>query len=213
MSNTSWWRRPQLLAAAACLLIGVVVLAGSLLTSPIAAPPPALNAELELSDPFLNAGPPIAESVSADAPLPDVIVYVSGAVARPDVYRLPADARVKDVVLAAGGLLAEADSEAVNLAAPLQDADHIRIPRRGEVAPAPAPPAAAHSSERRINLNTAGSAELEDLPGVGRTLAERIIARREEQGPYRSVEDLREVTGIGARLFEQIAPLVTVGGQ
>lgn len=209
MSDNPWWRRPQLLAAAACLLVGVTVLAGSLLAGAPAATPPALDAEL--SDPFLDLAPPIEAAPPEEAAPAEVIIYISGAVARPDVYRLPAGARVKDAVLAAGGLLAEADGEALNLAAPLQDADHIRIPRRGEAAPAPAAPMASGGADSRINLNTAGTAELEDLPGVGKTLAERIVARREEQGPYRSVEDLRDVTGIGARLFEQIAPLVTVG--
>lgn len=209
MSDNLWWRRPQLLAAGACLLIGTAVLAGSLLGGVADAPSPARDAAL--SDPFLDIAPP-AEAAPPEEPAPaEVIVYISGAVARPDVYRLPAAARVKDAVLAAGGLLPDADGEAVNLAAPLHDSDHIRIPRRGEAAPAQAPQTASGGTERRINLNTAGTAELEDLPGVGKTLAERIVARREEQGPYRSVEDLREVTGIGAKLFEQIAPLVTVG--
>jgi len=60
-------------------------------------------------------------------------------------------------------------------------------------------------------LNRASVAELEELPGIGPTLAGRIVARREEQGPFRAVEELREVTGIGEKLFAQIAPLVTVG--
>lgn len=210
MSDNPWWRRPQLLAAVGCLLIGVAVVAGSLLTGRTA-PVPAPATDLGLADPLFDVGPPAEAAAPTEATPAEVIVYISGAVAHPDVYRLPAAARVKDAVLAAGGLLPEADHEAVNLAAPLQDADHIHIPRRGEAAPAQAPQAASGGTERRIDLNTAGTAELEDLPGVGKTLAERIVARREEQGPYRSVEDLREVTGIGAKLFEQIAPLVRVG--
>jgi competence protein ComEA len=142
------------------------------------------------------------------------IVYISGAVKRPDVYRLPADARVKDVVLAAGGLSADAASEQINLAAPISDAQHIHVPRQGEQ-PASAggtssPATAAANSSGLTNLNTANQAELEDLPGIGAILAERIIAYREANGPFTRIEDLRKVSGIGEKLFERLSVLVVV---
>jgi competence protein ComEA len=139
---------------------------------------------------------------------------VSGAVAAPDVYRLPEGARVKDAVLAAGGLRDDAASEDVNLAAPLSDAQHVHIPHIGEAAPVAAPSAPAPvgqpASGGLINLNQANLADLEELPGVGQAIAERIIAYREQQGLFQSVEDLQNVTGIGAKLFAKISPLVTV---
>ena len=79
------------------------------------------------------------------------------------------------------------------------------------VALAPAAPDAAGRSAGPLDLNRATVADLDQLPGIGQVLAERIVARRTEAGPYTAVEELREVTGIGAKLYSQIAPLVTVG--
>lgn len=198
-----WWRRPKLLAAVVCAALGVLVLAfGPLLRAEVPAPAAPLD---DLST--------FEEASSGDMAAPespaDLIVYVSGAVARPDVYRLPAGARVKDAVLAAGGLLDSAVAEQVNLAAPLSDAEQIHIPRIDE-APVDGP-AGAPAADGRLDLNLASAADLEELPGIGATLAGRIIARREEQGPFGSVEELREVTGVGEKLFAQIAPLLVVG--
>jgi competence protein ComEA len=202
-------RRPRLLAAAACFALGAaVLLLGWLPNQEAPAAPPAL---LDLA-PLAAAVAPAAEEVPT-APA-ELVVYVTGAVARPDVYRLAPDARVKDVVMAAGGLLPEAAADQVNLAEPLSDAAHVHIPAFGEEAttvaraPAAAPLSAATGL---LDLNTASAAELEDLPGIGATLAGRIIARRSEAGPFGAVEDLREVTGVGEKLYSQIAPLVTVG--
>jgi competence protein ComEA len=230
MEYTGWWRRPRLLAAAACLATGLAVIALGPLYRNL---PTSTSASAEsLDDPFaaevlaVPTAIPVAPTTSP--PPPDVIVYISGAVAKPDVYRLPADARVKDAVLAAGGLLAEAAGETVNLAAPLSDAAHIHIPHVGELAPAPvaelpgvttanplltAEAAPAPESGTRLDLNRATHADLEELPGIGKVLAERIIAYRTEHGAFGSVADLRSVSGIGAKLFAQLEPLVMVNGQ
>lgn len=148
----------------------------------------------------------------------DVVVYISGAVAQPDVYTLPHDARVKDVVIAAGGLLADADSEQINLAARIHDEQHIHVPRLGEV-PANPPASIPHApggstapqTRSLVNLNSASKAELEELPGVGQVMAQRIVEYRQSNGPFESVEELQQVTGIGPLVFDQIKPLVTVG--
>ncbi|WP_129630024.1 ComEA family DNA-binding protein [Candidatus Oscillochloris fontis] len=208
MSNLAhtWYRRPQLIAAAVCIVLGLLILivGPSLRTS---APLPADDLALTT---FVEPDPaPIAPI--APTTIPDVIVYISGAVAAPDVYRLPADARVLDVVLAAGGLLADAASEQINLAAPLTDAQHIHIPRQSDPAAVPAPAeVAAASSGGAININRASAVDLEELPGIGQALAARIVAYRDQQGPFGSVEDLQQVSGIGESLFNQIRPLVTV---
>lgn len=145
-----------------------------------------------------------------------VAVYITGAVARPEVYTLPHDARVKDVVLAAGGLTDDADSERINLAAHIEDAQHIHILRIGETAAPVASSgagvdASVSSTSNLVNLNTASAAELEDLDGIGQKLAERIITYRETEGPFESVDDLGNVTGIGPKLLNDLRPLVTVG--
>jgi competence protein ComEA len=206
----AWWRSPRLCAAAACFVLGALLLAvgaATRLAPPAAPEAPALA---ELSSGLDDFEPePVGEVPVADAA--ELVVYVSGAVLAPDVYRLPAGARVKDAVAAAGGLSGDAAGDRLNLAEPLSDAQHIHVPTYS-VADAQQPATDEPSeAEALIDLNGASQAELEDLPGVGATLAGRILARREEQGPYGSVEDLREVSGIGEKLFTQIAPLVTVG--
>ena len=168
---------------------------------------------------------PIGASVDADADLPStprstdtpslpstVIVYVSGAVSAPDVYELPLDARIKDLVLAAGGLTADADPERINLAERLKDSEHIHVPRQGEAPENSAgvtdTAGAAHSGP--LDLNTASASDLDSLPGIGQSFADRIIEYRTTNGPFTSVEDLQKVKGIGAALFAKIAPLVSV---
>lgn len=144
-----------------------------------------------------------------------VIVYISGAVVTPDVYELPLDARIKDLVVAAGGLTADADPEQLNLAGLLKDSDHIHVPRRG-VSPAGAAAAvvadpAEVAQSGPLDLNTASASDLDGLPGIGQSFADRIIEYRTANGPFASIEDLQKVKGIGAALFAKIAPLVSVG--
>ena len=109
-------------------------------------------------------------------------------------------------MLAAGGLRADAAAEAVNLAETVGDAQHVHVPVRGATAVAAAP-----ADDGLLDLNRASAADLEELPGVGAVLAERIVARRTEQGAYTSLDELREVSGVGSKLYEQIAPLLKVG--
>jgi competence protein ComEA len=220
MEGQAWWRSPRLVAAAACFALGAALLAATFIPRwATADAAPAAVADDPLGD--LDAFGPEPDEAVEPAPqaaaAPELVVYVTGAVLAPDVYRLPEGARVKDAVIAAGGLSPDAASEQVNLAEPLSDAQHVHVPFFAELA---APAAAVAGSlpaetgggdDGLIDLNRAGAAELEELPGVGPTLAGRILARREEQGPYGSVEELNEVTGVGAKLFAQIAPLVTVG--
>lgn len=157
--------------------------------------------------------PPTATSEPTPAP---VVVYISGAVAQPDVYELPPDARVIDVVRAAGGLTDDADSERVNLAARIHDAEHIHVPRVGEPAPPPEAstdaPSGSDSSSGLININTASAAELTELDGIGEITAQRIVDYRNTNGPFPSIESLQDVQGIGPVILEQMRPLITVDG-
>lgn len=141
-------------------------------------------------------------------------VHVLGQVARPGVVTVPAGARVQDVVGAAGGLLSSADLTRVNLARHVQDGEQIVVPRPGQevtTAPGPAPSASgASASAGPVDLNAADATALDTLPGVGPVLAARIVAYRESNGPFRSVDQLDEVSGIGDKLMEQLRPLVRV---
>jgi competence protein ComEA len=152
-----------------------------------------------------------APEPGAPTAVPMVLVYISGAVAHPDVYALPADARVKDLVLAAGGLTAAADPVSLNLAAGLSDAQHVHVPVQGETTGAAVPPAAGVGVAGLVDLNRAGVAELAGLPGIGEAIATRIIDYRESNGPFATIEDLQNVKGIGPALYGQIQSSITVG--
>jgi competence protein ComEA len=142
-----------------------------------------------------------------------VLVHVAGAVANPGVHELASGARVVDVIAAAGGALADADPDALNLAAVVTDAARVYVPRVGEVVPATAPPAlpgGTSAPAAPVDLNSAGVAELDDLPGVGPATAAAIVAHRDRTGPFASVDDLLDVRGIGPAKLEAIRALVTV---
>jgi competence protein ComEA len=144
-----------------------------------------------------------------------VTVHVAGAVAKPGVYDLDASARVIDAIEAAGGGVPEADLNRLNLAAKVNDGQRVLVQRVGEATPAaPGTPGAGGNGSgdpsALINVNTATPAELETLPGIGPTLAEAIIAERERRGGFRSVNELRDVRGIGEKRFADLKDRVTV---
>jgi competence protein ComEA len=136
----------------------------------------------------------------------ELYVHVAGAVRRPGLYRVAAGARVAAAIERAGGLRRRADLTAVNLAAPIEDGQQVIVPRRGEqgaIATAggsgSASPAAAGGA--RISLATATPEQLDTLDGIGPTLAGRIVDYRKEHGGFRSIEELRQVEGIGEKRF------------
>ncbi len=151
-----------------------------------------------------------------------VVVDVDGAVATPGVYSLPPESRVQDALSAAGGLLPEADTRSLNLAAPLEDGIRLWVPAYPQETEAPASRAAAPGNSEgasvpseaggasKINLNTASQAELETLPGIGPALAENIISYRQEHGPFVIIDEIQNVSGIGPAKFEKIRDLITV---
>jgi len=140
----------------------------------------------------------------ANSPASEFTVYVSGAVVRPGLVAVPSGARVADVVSAAGGALRLADLARLNLAAAVRDAEHIHVPL---VADGGGPGAVA-DQDAGIDLNQADAVQLEGLPGVGPVLAQRIVAYREENGPYAAIEDLLDVAGIGEAKLEQLRDAV-----
>jgi len=140
-----------------------------------------------------------------------VVVQVAGAVVRPGVYTLPRNVRVQQAVEAAGGMLPEADTRQVNLAALVEDGQKVDIPFAAATPPPPVTaPSAGQAPSTVVDLNTATAEQLDQLPNIGPTLAERIIEYRQRSGPFRSVDDLNAVPGLGPKRLEQIRPYVTV---
>lgn len=171
------------------------------------------------------AAPPIV----IEDPRPDatVVVAVEGAVASPGVFALPGDARTGDALAAAGGAAPQADLAEVNLARRLRDEDRIVVPTivptpavssvseagsavtPGGPAPVP-PPNEDPSTPEAVRINVASPEELDLLPGIGPVLAERIVAYRAANGPFREVDELAEVQGISSRMVEDLRPLVSL---
>jgi competence protein ComEA len=155
--------------------------------------------------------PPTGEfSVSANETAIEVVeqflyVHVVGEVQSPGMYQLPIGARLVDAVFAAGGLTEEADNASVNLARELTDGEQIIVFSISQEGQSP-----GTNSSGLISLNRAGDKELEELPGIGPALAGRIIAWREANGGFKSVQDLLEVSGIGESLLSGVIDLVTL---
>jgi competence protein ComEA len=135
-------------------------------------------------------------------------VHVSGAVKYPGVVLLEKDDRVMDAIEAAGGPLPEADLEKLNLAQIVQDGQKIAVPVKGESGTQSDP--GQGEEKGKVNLNTADQKGLEELPGIGPTLAERIIAYREKKGGFRSVDELKQVSGIGEKKFAEIRDMIEI---
>jgi len=170
---------------------------------------------------WLAARGPEGESVQLrPAPTAEPIqVHVAGAVVRPGLYDLPENSRVMDAVEAAGGFVAEADKNGLNLAARVEDAQRLDIPfvagfvpdeEQSFVVISEGTPSPLAGTEL-ININTATVAELDTLPGIGPTTAQKIIEYREVIGPFAQIEDIVDVSGIGSATYEEIKDLITVG--
>lgn len=153
-----------------------------------------------------------------------ITVEIAGAVREPGRYALAGNARLADLIDRAGGVRADADLSALNLTRRLNDDDKILIPTRvpptfiAADEPAPTAPSASSTAipptsaeaSAKINLNTATLEELMTLPRIGETLAKRIIEYRQLYGPFKTIEDLKKVRGIGDALLAQIKERVRV---
>lgn len=217
--NTPRFTRKHVLVVAALVLLAALIAAYSMLRARTDEPVP-------VAEPVPAATPvePAAGPAATSTPAATLRIHVVGAVRTPGVHELETGARVIDAVDRAGGLTPDAAPGELNFAQPLADGQQVWIGNRGEPggevrapgvgdAPAadPGDGGGAPSGEGGpVNLNTAGAAELQELPGVGPTTAQKIITWREENGGFRSVEDLLEIRGIGEKTFAELAPLVTV---
>ncbi len=138
-----------------------------------------------------------------------VTVHVSGHVLRPGLVFLDGSPRVADAIEAAGGLLTDARIDDLNLAAPVVDGDRVVVPGPGSGSDSTGT-GVGTGSDGLIDVNRAGVAELETLPGVGPVLAQRIVDHRKANGPFRTVEDLLSVSGIGERKLESLRSHIRV---
>ncbi len=145
---------------------------------------------------------------TTDAPT-ELTVHVAGAVVAPGLYVLGADARTADAVTAAGGALADADLNRINLAAPVADGSRVFVPVLGEAIPSVVGDFGAGSSGP-VDLNTATAEQLIALPGVGPATAQAIVDHRDRTGRFRSIDDLLEVRGIGEAKLEALRDSVMV---
>lgn len=211
--------------AGVAVVVGVVVLvaiagwwAWTSRATPVA--PPALIAAGTpvAGGPGGASSPAAGASPGTTAPAGRLVVEVVGKVRRPGVVQLPGTARVADAIAAAGGLLRGATA-GVNLARRLTDGEQVVVGQGALCAPAagsgsggtlPGGAGATASSAEVVDLNAATLADLDTLPGVGPVLAQRILDWRTEHGRFSSVDELREVAGIGERTFAELAPRVRV---
>lgn len=155
-----------------------------------------------------------------------VVCDISGAVKEEGVYTLKSGSRLQDLIDAAGGLTSRAQIKAINRSLLLQDQDKVYIPYKGEKTAA-APTAgiasnaaasssssssspAASSAAGKVNLNTDTAADLQKLNGIGEKKAEQIIAYREQKGGFKSIDELKEVSGIGDKTFDALKDQITV---
>lgn len=178
--------------AGVLLLAAVLLVAGRHLARAGASSPPARTLEER----------PL-EAVEATAPAA-LVVHVVGAVRRPGLYRLREGSRIADAVERAGGATRRADLSLVNLAAPVADGIQVVVPRRAAAGAAASQSGTAEAPAGPLHLNTATLEQLDALPGVGPSTAQKIIDFRQEHGAFTSVDELDAVPGIGPARLEQL---------
>lgn len=141
-----------------------------------------------------------------------MMAEIKGAVNRPGVYTIEKENRVNDLIELAGGLTKDADAGTVNFAMRVNDEMSIYIPRKGESQEDPMDIQNVSQQEKKttINLNKATASELETLPGIGPAKAAAILEYRESNGSFQTIEDLKDITGIGEKTFEKLKDLISV---
>lgn len=196
------WEHLFYVALGVCLGVGMMVLSNRTHPAPIIITPPEPT---PLPTPEPTAGL--------------VTVYVSGAVVNTAVYELSPGSLIEDAIEAAGGFITTSDIDAINLAQPLTDGMQIYVPTQAETSSGTTLPTNSSgapnssSTDGLININTANVEELDSLPGIGPSTAQKIIEHRETNGPFAAIEAIMDVPGIGDAKFNEIKNLITVGNQ
>jgi len=174
----------------------------------------SLPRPVEIAAPSSALSPAVSNApiTASTTPSPStIIVDVDGWVRKPGVYEFATGDRVIDAVNRAGGARHGADLTSLNLAAPLADGTQVVVPKQGGTTTAGGSTGSTGSGGTAlVNINTASESELESLNGVGPVLAAAIIQYRTEHGPFQSVDDLDDVSGIGPVTLEELRPFVTV---
>lgn len=153
----------------------------------------------------------IAES---SLPKQEITVYVTGAVNKPGLVKVPEGARAADAVNACGGLLPTADGEKINMAQSLKDGQQLKVPEKagtnGKTDSGKMDKTKAADSGEKVNINTADEKALDTLPGVGPAMAKRIIEYRESEGAFQSIEDIKKIRGIGEAKFAKMKDKICI---
>ena len=156
----------------------------------------------------------IAVEVSESTmPTTEILVDIKGAIQQPGVYHLPSDARLHELILVAGGFTKEAEERQLNLAEKLSDQQMIYVPSKEEVdfsVELPQLNQEGNAETGLINLNTATLLQLQELPGIGPAKAQAIITYREENGLFKTVEDLLNISGFGEKTLEKLRAMITL---
>ena len=219
LTTVAAFRRPHLIVVAAIVALGILVAGWAVLRArPVAvAVTPAVSSAPAVVPEEASSRPAASPSPS----LPGVVVHVLGAVRKPGLVTLATGSRVQDAIAAAGGLTGKADPGELNLAQAVTDGQQIVVGTKnkpaGEVRNGSAGGGSAGAgvggsagSGQPVDLNTAGLAELEELPGVGPVMAGKIVAWRTENGRFSRVEELQEIDGVGPKTYAKLAPLCRV---
>ena len=217
--SLSTMSKPALIGIAAVLVMVAVVVAGRLFGA-------ATTTDFQITkggdiqESAVTHRASSSVSVSSSSANATLFVHVTGAVVSPGLYELETGARMADAVQAAGGFAGDAVPESVNLARPLSDGEQIIVSSRDEAAAASVDNRQYHadaessevaaSSKGLVNINKADASELTTLPGVGEATARKIVDDRTENGGFKTIEDLKRVSGIGDKKFESIRDLICV---
>ena len=211
------FNKGNLLSYLVTLFVGIILGAGGV----------ALSGRVQPADIVIQPPAPTALPAPTATPGP-LRVFVNGAVASPAVYELAPDAILQQAIEQAGGFTAEADTAVVNLALLLQDGMQIYVPTLDETAEQVqaiistpsvrtegieldlADDTAVTTSGGIVNINTADVAQLDTLPGIGPSTAEKIVEYRNSNGPFATIDEIMSVSGIGPAKFEQIQSFITV---
>ena len=160
-------------------------------------------------EPVRIVPPPTVSSVE-NRPESESKAYVTGAVRKPGLYAIREGDRLADLIDLAGGITEDADMQAVNVAVRVKDEDHWKVPRIGEPTLVPSDAVFVDPTRGKVDINIADAELLETLPGIGETRAEAIIHHREQYGPFKRIDDIVAVPGIGATTLEGLRDLIEV---
>jgi competence protein ComEA len=198
----------------AAVLLVLVIISGTIYVRQEKATEISLGEKAAIKEPDDIA----AVEVNTETKPEEISVYICGFVANPGVLTVKEGTRLDEAVELSGGAKEEADLNAVNLAYRLIDEDMIYIPKKGEKLESSSKTMpgvntiknATADKSRKVNINTAGASELDILEGVGPATAKTIIEYREQKGPFKSIEDIKKVKGIGDAKFNSMKDEITV---